>query len=99
MSAWWTLDGTIEYGINACGQLVELRHEHDQFLVLVHTPMIPDNAPVALATVGLANADNWFWIWMHATPDELDLTPLENWRAIQRMRLHPSWDHDAEDQP
>lgn len=99
MSVWWTVDGTVEYGINACGQLVELRADHDRFLVLVHTPMIPDAAPVAFVAAALADADDRFWSWMHAKPDELDASPLEHWRAIQRMRLHPSWDHDAEDLP
>lgn len=99
MSVWWTLDRTLDFGINACGQLVELRAEPGQWVVRVHTPMFPNSAPMTFLCETLDAADDRFWSWIHARRDELDGSPLGHWKTIQRMRLHPSWDHDAEDLP
>lgn len=99
-TTWWAYDGTLQWGVNACGQIVELRGHDGRWSVSIWTPLMdltigPFSAHFARSSVALAAYSEL----MKAAADELGPTVADQIRMHWAMRLHPSWDHDAEERP
>ncbi len=90
---WWHADGTVDWGINPSGQLVELLHDGARWRLHCWTPLASPH-PIGFVVDCGHRAATMFVDWAELTSPEADRI-LRQYRVDRARRDHPSGGGDG----